>query len=179
MCLQQEGASSKVSINIWLTLNRFWSFHIICWFQEEKKKPIKAVFPFKMQMFGFASKQKFKKKMHTRHIFLFPPSKLQHVFKKRFSVLDVKIMLFCVPFSTEMQNVNPNSQKKGLCQWKKMTLNTSFTVCTLMSRRKQNCPSEPVIIWASYCNARCTVSPEHGLHLPYTPLQNETSQALM
>lgn len=68
------------------------------------------------------------------------------MFTKSFCVLDVKII-----FHPESHlgiakcTVGPNSQGKGLCQWKKVTLNTSFTVCTLMSG-KQNCPSEPVII---------------------------------
>lgn len=54
-------------------------------------------------------------------------------------------MLLYAPFN-KMQNVNLNRNKTALCQGKKMTLNTSFSGCTLVSREKQNCPSKAVII---------------------------------
>lgn len=54
-------------------------------------------------------------------------------------------MLLYAPFN-KMQNVNLNRNKTALCQGEKMTLNTSFSGCMLVSREEQNCPSKAVII---------------------------------
>lgn len=74
-------------------------------------------------------------------VFWFPPQSCNVFSRKVFLYLMWKY----IPFSIELQNLNPNSQKKGLCQWKWVTLNISFTVCTLMSRRKQNVLQSPLL----------------------------------
>lgn len=76
-------------------------------------------------------------------------------------------------------NANPPSQTKRLLSVGKGDPTHDLQRLHVRESQDGNCPSEPVIIWASYCDARCTVKPEQRLHLLYTPLQNETSQALM
>ena len=70
---------------------------------------------------------------------------LQCILKKSFPVLDV-IKKNLIPFNIELQNAIPIFRKRACVSGKKVTRNTSFSVCTLKSRRKRNCPSEPVII---------------------------------